>query len=133
MAGRTRWRILRNMLAKQTRGLGRTSLRRRYAPVFAALGDETRLTLLTRICERAPCSIADLTEGSPITRQAVTRHLRVLESAGLVRAEAIGRACVFELAPEPLEEARDFLARVSRQWDGALERLKSFVESEQPE
>ena len=110
-----------------------SSARRRYAPVFAALGDETRLTLLGRICERAPCSIADLTKGSPITRQAVTQHLRVLESAGLVRAEAIGRARVFELAPEPLEEARDFLARVSSQWDSALARLKTLVESAHPE
>lgn len=121
------------MSARRSRGAAAAPLRRRYAPVFAALGDETRLTLLARICERAPCSIADLTQGSSITRQAVTRHLRVLESAGLVRAEAVGRACVFELAPEPLEEARDFLARVSTQWDGALERLKSFVESGHPE
>lgn len=100
------------------------------APVFAALGDETRLALVSRLCERAPCSITELTEGSRLTRQAITKHLRVLEKAGIVRTEVAGRMCLFELAPEPLDQARDYLAAVSRQWDTALARLKAFVEND---
>ena len=111
-------------------GLATASQLRRQAPVFAALGDETRLSLLARLCERAPCSISQLAEGSPITRQAITRHLRVLENAGLVRGEMSGRECLFEIEPKPLEEVRDYLERVSEQWDEALARLKTFVEKD---
>jgi DNA-binding transcriptional ArsR family regulator len=118
------------MSGRRSSTLAAASQLRRHAPVFAALGDETRLTLLARLCERAPCSISQLAEGSPITRQAITKHLRVLEGAGLVRAEAIGRECVFELDAEPLERARDYLALVSQQWDNALVRLKAFVEKD---
>jgi DNA-binding transcriptional ArsR family regulator len=105
-------------------------LLRRHAPVFAALGDETRLTLVARLCERAPCSISQLAQGSQITRQAITRHLRVLEKAGVVRGEMAGRECLFELEAEPLEQVRDYLDLVSKQWDAALARLKAFVEAE---
>ena len=111
-------------------GLTRASQLRRQAPVFAALGDETRLSLLARLCERAPCSISQLAEGSPITRQAITKHLRVLENAGLVRGEMSGRECLFEIEPRPLQEVRDYLERVSQQWDEALARLKTFVEKD---
>ena len=110
--------------------LTRASQLRRQAPVFAALGDETRLSLLARLCEQAPCSISQLAEGSPITRQAITKHLRVLENAGLVRGEMSGRECLFEIEPKPLEEVRDYLERVSQQWDEALARLKTFVEKD---
>ena len=106
------------------------ALLRTHVPVFAALGDETRLTLLARLCARAPCSISELTEGSPMTRQAITKHLRVLEGAGIVRGEIAGRQCLFELKPKPLQAARDYLDLVSRQWDEALARLKDFVEKE---
>ena len=109
-------------------GLATAVLLRRHAPIFAALGDETRLSLLARLCERAPCSISQLAEGSPITRQAITKHLRVLEGAGLVRGEVAGRECLFEIEPKPLEEVRNYLERVSQQWDKALARLKKFVE-----
>lgn len=101
-----------------------------HAPVFAALGDETRLALVNRLCERAPCSISELTEGSALTRQAITKHLRALEKAGIVRTEVAGRMCLFELEPEPLDQARNYLAMVSEQWDAALTRLKAFVEKE---
>jgi DNA-binding transcriptional ArsR family regulator len=111
-------------------GLATASELRRRAPVFAALGDETRLLLLARLCEQAPCSISQLAEGSPITRQAITKHLRVLENAGLVRGEMSGRECRFEIEPRPLEEVRDYLERVSQQWDEALARLKTFVEKD---
>src|SRR5450432_696296 len=103
------------MSSKRSSGLATTSLLRSHAPVFAALGDETRLSLLARLCERAPCSIAKLTEGSPITRQAITKHLRVLEGAGLVRGEMAGRECLFEVEPKPLAEVRDYLELVSQQ------------------
>lgn len=111
-------------------GLATASQLRRHAPIFAALGDEMRLSLLARLCERAPCSISQLAEGLPITRQAITKHLRVLEGAGLVRGEAAGRQCLFELEPKPMEQAKDYLDLVSQQWDEALVRLKKFVEKD---
>ena len=101
---------------------------RQYAPIFAALGDERRLALLARLSDARPKSISHLTEGSTITRQAITKHLRVLEQAGLVRAETVGRECLYEFKPKVLEEAHDYLGRVSAQWDQALARLKTFVE-----
>jgi len=101
---------------------------RRPAAVFAALGDETRLAVLTRLSQGEPQSIARLTHGTALTRQALTKHLRVLEGVGVVRSTRLGRARMFALEPQPLAEARDYLARVSQQWDDALARLKSFVE-----
>lgn len=116
------------MSSRRSSGLATAPLLRRHAPVFAALGDATRLALMARLCERAPCSISQLTEGTPITRQAITKHLRVLEGAGLVRGEISGRECLFEIEPEPLDEAKEYLDRVAQQWDAALARLKDFVE-----
>ena len=98
------------------------------APIFAALGDETRLSLVARLSEGESCSITGLTEGFKLTRQAVTKHLRVLEHAGIVRGIREGRESRFELNPASLEEAQGYLDIVSRQWDEALGRLKSFVE-----
>src|SRR5919108_960595 len=98
------------------------------APLFAALGDETRLRLISRLCARGPASIARLASGAGVTRQAVTKHLHVLARAGVVRGTRRGREHVWELAPEQLAEARRFLDAVSRDWDDALSRLKSFVE-----
>jgi DNA-binding transcriptional ArsR family regulator len=117
----------------ETRGLGRDRFAgpgqlRRYAPVFAALGAEQRLTLLSRLSDAHPRSISQLSEGSTITRQGITKHLRVLEKAGLVRAETVGRECLYEFKPKAMEEAHGYLARVSSQWDQALARLKTFVE-----
>ena len=103
-------------------------LLRRHAPVFAALSDETRLTLLAKLSHGVPCSISRLGDGMEISRQALTKHLRVLESAGLVRGESAGRECLFELDAKPLEDARDYLSQVASQWDDALARLKNFVE-----
>jgi DNA-binding transcriptional ArsR family regulator len=98
------------------------------APLFAALGDETRLRLVSRLCENGPMSIAKLTAGSEVTRQAITKHLEVLADAGLVRGTRDGRERVWELAPRRLEEARRYLDLISKQWDEALGRLKVFVE-----
>lgn len=97
-------------------------------PVFAALGDATRLELIGRLCDGRPRSIAQLTSGSGLTRQGVTKHLRVLERAGLVRSTRVGRESRFRYCPEPVDGARSYLDAVSRQWDEALLRLKAFVE-----
>ena len=102
--------------------------RQAHAPVFAALGDETRLSIVGRLCRRRRYSIAQLTEGSKLTRQAITKHLRVLERAGIVRCMHTGRESLFELDPKPIEEITKYLDLVSRQWDRALARLKAFVE-----
>ncbi len=99
------------------------------APVFAALGHRTRLSLVVELCDGEPHSISHLTEGSRLTRQAITKHLRVLEDAGIVHGIRDGRESLFELDPEPLEEMRRHLDLVSQQWDQALARLKSFVEN----
>ena len=98
------------------------------ASLFAALGDATRLSVLTKLSRGEPQSIARLTAGTDLTRQAVTKHLRVLADAGVVRSLRSGRESLFELKPQPLAEARDYLDQVSRQWDDALARLKAHVE-----
>ena len=100
------------------------------APVFAALGDETRLTLLARLRGGPRRSITELTEGTRLTRQAITKHLRVLEGAGIVHGTRAGRESHFEFDPRPIDEARQYLDRVSSEWDAALDRLKDYVERE---
>jgi DNA-binding transcriptional ArsR family regulator len=109
----------REIVARETRG---------SAPIFAALGDETRLTLVVKLSKGAPISIARLTKGSLLTRQAITKHLQVLQDAGLVRGIRRGRENLFELEPNRFEDARRALDDISRQWDQAIARLKSFVE-----
>ncbi|MDC0712199.1 metalloregulator ArsR/SmtB family transcription factor [Stigmatella sp. ncwal1] len=99
------------------------------APIFAALGDETRLRLVARLCADGPQSIARLTGGAGVTRQAITKHLHVLAEAGIVRSLRQGRESIWELEPRQLEEARRCLDQISQQWDDALGRLKLFVES----
>lgn len=98
------------------------------APLFAALGDETRLGLLVRLTTGGPGSIAKLSEKSKVSRQAISKHLQVLEGAGLVRSSRKGRESVWELEPKRIDEAHRYLDRISRQWDDALERLRQFVE-----
>lgn len=98
--------------------------------MFAALGDPQRMALVSRLCRKGPLSVTRLTEGTPITRQAVAKHLRVLEAAGLARSERSGRETVWELDRRRLAKARDQLDRIARQWDGAIERLRAFVEDD---
>ena len=98
------------------------------APVFAALGDETRLSLVAKLCGGQPYSISQLTVGSRLTRQAITKHLRVLEGVGIVHSIQAGRESLFQFNPEPIEEMKKYLDTVSLQWDQTLSRLKSFVE-----
>jgi DNA-binding transcriptional ArsR family regulator len=100
----------------------------RPAPLFAALGDPTRLSLLSRLSRGQACSISQLTHGSHLTRQAITKHLRVLEHAKIVRCVRSGRERLYELDPQPVHDLRDYLDRISTEWDKALSRLKSFVE-----
>jgi DNA-binding transcriptional ArsR family regulator len=97
-------------------------------PVFAALGDEVRLRLLARLGRGEPMSISSLTAGSGITRQGVTKHLRVLAGAGLVRSSRRGKESLWRLERRRLEEARRSLDLISRQWDESLSKLKLFVE-----
>ena len=98
------------------------------ATLFAALGDETRLRLVSRLSRGGPTSAVRLTEGETVSRQAIAKHLRVLEGAGLVTGTREGRESVWELSPGRLEEARVYLELISRQWDDALGRLKDWVE-----
>jgi DNA-binding transcriptional ArsR family regulator len=98
------------------------------APVFAALGDETRLRLVVRLCDDGPMSITGLTEGAKVTRQAITKHLYVMEHAGLVHCTRRGRESIWQLDHRRLEEARRHLELISKQWDAALARLRQFVE-----
>lgn len=98
------------------------------APVFAALGDPTRLALVDRLSSEGPLSITQLASGTNMTRQGVTKHLHVLADAHLVRDVHRGREHIWELDPRQLDEARRSLDQISRQWDEALGRLKTFVE-----
>jgi DNA-binding transcriptional ArsR family regulator len=101
---------------------------RTRASVFAALGDETRLGLLAKLTNGEPLSIARLTQGTKLTRQAVTKHLRVLAGAGLARSVPRGRERLWELRPEPLDAVRRSLDVISARWDEALARMKAAVE-----
>src|SRR5262245_34532854 len=98
------------------------------APVFAALGDATRLRLVSRLTREGPQSTTTLTSGLPITRQAVTKHLRVLKGAGLVRSAARGRETVWRIERQPLEQAQLHLQMISAQWDRTLDRLRRLIE-----
>jgi DNA-binding transcriptional ArsR family regulator len=100
----------------------------RAAPVFAALGDETRLGLVARLCAAGPLSSSGLARGAEVTRQAVTKHLEVLAAAGLVRSARRGRERIWELDPARLADAEEALRRISARWDEALERLRAHVE-----
>ncbi len=84
--------------------------------------------MLAKLCHGEPQSISRLTIGTNLSRQAVTKHLRVLANAGVVRSVRVGRESLFELEPQPIEDARKYLDHVSKQWDDALARLKSLVE-----
>lgn len=96
--------------------------------MFAALGDETRLLLVSRLLDGERRSIAELTDGTRLTRQAVTKHLRVLERARVVHGRKAGRENLFEFDPKPMEEMSAFLAAAAAEWEGALGRLKAMVE-----
>ena len=98
------------------------------APLFAALGDMTRLRVVARLSASGPLSITRLSDGAKVTRQAITKHLHALSEAGLVRGRRHGRERIWELQPERLEVAHRSLDQISAQWDAAIGRLKAFVE-----
>ena len=98
------------------------------ASVFAALGDATRLKLVACLNDGKTRSIAQLADGFELTRQGVTKHLRVLERAGIVRSTTVGRESQFVYVPGAVKQATSYLETVSQQWDEALSRLKTLVE-----
>lgn len=97
-------------------------------PIFAALGDAVRLSLVARLCDGQSRSIAQLTEGTGLTRQGVSKHLAVLEAARIIAGERAGRESRFSIRSDTLEEASRYLKRASQQWDDAIGRLKKHVE-----
>ena len=98
------------------------------APVFAALGDATRLSLLSRLCDGQPRSIAQLTEGTGLTRQGVTKHLAILEDAQVITSERVGRESRFAVHAATLTGAKCYLELASQQWDDAIGRLRRIVD-----
>jgi len=100
------------------------------APVFAALGDETRLRIVMRLASDGPQSIVRLTDGTRVTRQAITKHLHALAKAGLVRSARDGRERIWEIQPRRLADVGRYLNQISAQWDQAMERLRAFVEDD---
>jgi len=98
------------------------------APVFAALGDETRLRIVHRLATEGPQSIVRLTEGTRVTRQAITKHLHALAKVGLVRSTRDGRERIWEVQPRKLADVGRYLTQISARWDAAIERLRAFVE-----
>ena len=100
------------------------------ASLFAALGDEKRLGLVAKLAEHGPLSIAALTEGSSVSRQGVTKHLRVMEQAGLISSVRVGRESLWQVHTRRLHQAQQYLDQISTQWDNVLGRLKTFVEEE---
>ena len=98
------------------------------APLFDALGDPNRLRIVTRLCEGGPCSTVQLTQVIPVTRQAATKHLLLLEAVGLVTSDRKGRERIWRIQPEPLVQASDYLTALSRRWDNAIDRLRAYVE-----
>jgi len=101
------------------------------APVFAALGDSVRLAIVTQLCAGGPLPTIRLKQRTELSRQAITKHLRILEEAGLVSSHRVGRDRAWRIEPHQLARTRDYLERISAQWDARLERLRAFVENGQ--
>lgn len=98
------------------------------ASTFAALGDETRLAIIAKLCRVSPQSISQLARGSKLSRQAVTKHLQILEKVGLVKSVHKGRETLFEFDAAPIETMTQYLELVSRQWEKKLTDLQTFLE-----
>ena len=98
------------------------------APLFDALGDPNRLRIVTSLCDGGPCSTSRLTQVIPVSRQAATKHLLLLEAVGLVTSERHGRERIWRIEPEPLADASDYLTTLSKRWDKAIDRLRAYVE-----
>jgi DNA-binding transcriptional ArsR family regulator len=100
------------------------------SPVFNALGDPNRLRIVTRLCDGGPCSTSQVTQAVPVSRQAATKHLLLLEAVGLVSSDRKGRERIWRIEPGPLIDASDYLTTLSRRWDNAIDRLRAYVEDE---
>jgi DNA-binding transcriptional ArsR family regulator len=98
------------------------------APLFDALGDPNRLSIISRLCDGGPCSTSQVTQVISVSRQAATKHLLLLEAVGLVTSERHGRERIWRVQPEPLTDASDYLATLSQRWDRAIDRLRAHVE-----
>lgn len=98
------------------------------APLFDALGDANRLRIVVKLCDGGPSSTAAVTQAVPVTRQAATKHLELLETAGLVRSSRRGRERIWTLQTQSLAQASDYLTQLSRRWDAAIDRLRAYVE-----
>jgi DNA-binding transcriptional ArsR family regulator len=101
---------------------------KREAALFAALGDETRLRIVSQLSQSGPASLSRLREGSNVSRQAISKHLRVMERSGLARSRRHGRETIWQLDPAKLSEVKQYLESVSKHWDEALARLQRMVE-----
>jgi DNA-binding transcriptional ArsR family regulator len=112
------------MLKHEARSRGRLP----PASVFAALGDPLRLAMVARLCHEGPLPTIHLQTGAGGSRQAITKHLRVLEAAGLVSSDRIGRDRQWQMRTKQLMELRDYLEQISAVWDRRIERLRLFVE-----
>lgn len=98
------------------------------APLFDALGDPNRLRIVTRLCDDGPCSTTQLTQAISVSRQAVAKHLILMEAVGLVSSQRQGRERIWRIEPQPLAEASDYLTALSHRWDRAIDRLRTYVE-----
>lgn len=116
-------------MSRPTKKAAKSSPLEKSVPVFAALGDETRVKIVAALCVGGALSITQLTAGTELTRQAVTKHLAVLHQVGLVRDAKVGRERRWEFEPNRLDDARRSLETIASQWDRALERLRVEVES----
>jgi DNA-binding transcriptional ArsR family regulator len=99
------------------------------APLFDALGDPNRLRIINRLCEGGPCSTTEVAEVVPVSRQATTKHLLLMEAVGLVSSERSGRERIWRVQPQPLNDASKYLTTLSQRWDMAIDRLRAYVES----
>jgi len=100
------------------------------APLFDALGDPNRLRIITRLCDGGPCSTTEVTTVVSVSRQAATKHLLLLEAVGLVSSQRHGRERIWRVQPRPLTDASEYLNTLSHRWDSAIDRLRTYVESE---
>lgn len=100
------------------------------AAVFSALGDPVRLAIIVRLCADGPLQTIQLKQNTSLTRQAITKHLRVLEDVGLVRSDRVGRNRSWRIEARRFEIARAYLDQISAQWDARLARLRSLVEND---
>ena len=106
-----------------------TAREQRAADVFFALGDRTRLSVVRKLGTGGARTATSLSEGAKVTRQAIVKHLQVLEGAGLVTHDKRGREVLYALDARRLRDAQSFLDAVSSSWDRALERLRTLVEA----